>query len=91
MCFLLMHTTNKKIHENIQVKIVNMHICILVSHTRPLRKGRRKEGSGDHAFHESFSWNAIVTKNVTDNHKNHTAGHTHAPQVWHCLAISSKS
>ena len=51
---------------------------LVVLHARPLRKrkGRGKEESGDHAYIESFSRNAIIAKNVTDNCKICMAGHT---------------
>ena len=49
----------------------------VVLHAKPLRnrKGRRKEGSGDYADSESFSWNVKIAKNVTDSRKNCMVSH----------------
>ena len=44
-------------------------------------QSKRKEGSGDLAYSELFARNAIITKNVTDNRKNCTAGYKCAPKV----------
>ena len=48
----------------------------VVSLTRQTPQSKGKEGSGDHAYSESFSWNAIISKYVIDNRKNSMAGHT---------------
>ena len=64
-------------HQQVaQESIINVSLA----HQTP-QEEEGKEGSGDHAYSELFSWNAIIAKNVTDNRKNCMAGHTRVPQV----------
>ena len=54
--------------------ICSMTTVVSLVHQTPQSKG--KEGSGDHVYSESFSWNTIIVKDVTDNCKNGMASHT---------------
>ena len=51
--------TDIVVFDNLSINLIIIfrirdNLATLVSRTRPLRKGRRKEGSGDHVYSESF-------------------------------------